>query len=79
MKLKKREAQSVDASVLLRRVNKIITRGRGWEGLGRKRGSGGGKRGGRIRYGRRWRKCIEGQEIEQRCVAMGDEHLGAAT
>jgi hypothetical protein len=26
---------------------------------------------GRIRYGRRWRKYTEGQEIEQRCVAMG--------
>jgi hypothetical protein len=27
---------------------------------------------GRIRYGRRWRKCTEGQEIEQRYVAMGE-------
>jgi hypothetical protein len=31
----------VDASVLLRRENKIITGDRGWEGLGRKRGEGG--------------------------------------
>jgi hypothetical protein len=36
MKLKKKEDQSVDASVL-RRGNKVVTAGRGWEGLGRKR------------------------------------------
>ena len=40
MKLKKKEDQSVDASVLLRKWNKIITGGRGWEGLWRKRGEG---------------------------------------
>jgi hypothetical protein len=33
----------------------------------------------RIRYGRRWRRCTEGQEIEQRCIAMGDGELGVAT
>ena len=38
-----------------------------------------GKKRGRIRYGRRWRRCTEGQEIEQRCVAMGDGELGVAT
>jgi hypothetical protein len=43
-KLKKEEDQSVDASVLLRRGNKIITEGRGWEGLGRRREGGRGKR-----------------------------------
>jgi hypothetical protein len=37
MKLKKKKDKSVDASVLLRRGNKIITGSRGWEGLGRKR------------------------------------------
>jgi hypothetical protein len=37
MKLKRKEDQRVDASVLLRRVNKMIKRSRGWEGLGRKR------------------------------------------
>jgi hypothetical protein len=42
MKLKK-EDQRVDASVLLRRGNKIITGGRGWERLGRKKRGGGGK------------------------------------
>ena len=78
MKLKRKEDQRVDASVLLRRGNKIIKGSRGWEGLGRKRGEGGEKRG-RIRYGRRWRRCTEGQEIEQRCVAMGDGELGVAT
>ena len=40
MKLKKKEDQSVDASVLLRRGNKIIIGGRGWEGLRRKREGG---------------------------------------
>ena len=56
VKLKKEEDQSVDASVLLRRGNKIIMGDRGWEGLGRERGGkeGGEKRGSRIRYGRRW-------------------------
>ena len=34
---------------------------------------------GRIGYGRRWRRCTEGQEIEQSCVAKGDGELGAAT
>jgi hypothetical protein len=43
MKLKK-EDQPVDASILLRRRNKIITGSRGREGPGRERG-GGGKRG----------------------------------
>ena len=40
MKLKKKEDQRVDASVLLRRGNKIIKGSRGWVRLGRK-GSGG--------------------------------------
>jgi hypothetical protein len=53
MKLKK-EDQSEDVSVLLRRGNKIITGGWGWEGLERKRGGEEEKRGqGRIRYGRK--------------------------
>jgi hypothetical protein len=37
------------------------------------------RKGGRIRTGRRGRRCTEGQEIEQRCVAMGDGELGEAT
>jgi hypothetical protein len=36
MKLTKKENQSVDTSVLLRRGNKINVGGRGWERLGRK-------------------------------------------
>jgi hypothetical protein len=44
MKLKKKQDQSVDVSVLLRRGNKIITGVRGWEEFGRNRG-GRGKRG----------------------------------
>jgi hypothetical protein len=35
------EGRSVDVSVLLRKGNKIITGGKGWEGLWRKRGVGG--------------------------------------
>ena len=45
MKLKRKEDQRVDASVLLRRGNKIIKGSRGWEGLGRKRRGGGEKEG----------------------------------
>jgi hypothetical protein len=37
MKLKRKEDQRVDASVLLRRGSKIIKRSRGWEGPRRKR------------------------------------------
>jgi len=76
MKVKKKEDQSVDASVLLRRGIKINTGGRGRDGLMKKRKVGEEKRGGRIRCGRRWEKCTEGQEIEQRCVAMDDGKLG---
>jgi hypothetical protein len=43
MKLKRKEDQNVDVSVLLRRGNKLLKGGRGWEGLGRKRGGGWGK------------------------------------
>jgi hypothetical protein len=52
MKLNKKEGQSVDASILLKRGNKIIKGGRGSTepGLGREVG---GKRRGRIRYGKR--------------------------
>jgi hypothetical protein len=60
MKLKRKEDQRIDASVLLRKGNKIIKGSREWERLGRKRRGGGGK----IRHGRRWRRCTEGQEIE---------------
>jgi hypothetical protein len=40
MELKRKEDQSVDASVLLRRGNNIIKGSRGWEGLGTRRGVG---------------------------------------
>jgi hypothetical protein len=43
MKLKKKEDQNMDASVLLRRGKKILMGGKGWDGLGSKRGGGGGK------------------------------------
>ena len=44
MKFKRKENQRVNASVLLRRGNKIIKGSSGWEGLGRKRKEGGRKR-----------------------------------
>ena len=34
---------------------------------------------GRIRYGTGCRRCTEGQEIEQRCIAMRAGELGVAT
>jgi hypothetical protein len=45
MKLKKKEDQSVDASVLLRMVKKIIRSGRGRKESGRERGGSGNKEG----------------------------------
>jgi hypothetical protein len=42
MKLKKKEDQSVDVSVLLRRGHNIIREGRGWDGRNR---GGGAKKG----------------------------------
>jgi hypothetical protein len=79
MKLMKKENQNLDASVLLRRENKITLRGREREGLGRERG-GEGKRG--QEQGQVWEemgRCIEGQVIEQWCVAVGDGEFGVAT
>jgi hypothetical protein len=52
MKLEKKEDQTVSASVLLRRENKILMGGRGWVGIGRK-GEGRGCGGGRARTGMR--------------------------
>ena len=43
MKVNKKEDQSVDASILLRSGNKIITGGRGRDELGMQRGEGGKK------------------------------------
>ena len=51
---------------------------RGKEGPGRER-EGGVKKGGRIRYGKRQERSTEGQEIEQKYVAVGDGELGVAT
>jgi hypothetical protein len=64
MKLKKREDQSVDASVLLRKGNKIIMGGRGREDPERER-EGKGKRGtGSGVEGTGVGGHTEGQEIE---------------
>jgi hypothetical protein len=48
------------------------------EGLRRKGERRWGKRG-EIRYGRRYRRCKEGQEKDQRCVAKGGGELSVAT
>jgi hypothetical protein len=53
IKLKKKENQSVDASVLLKRGNKIIMEGRGREGGGR--------------CGKRQGRSTEDQEFEWMC------------
>jgi hypothetical protein len=63
---------------MLRRGNKIIKGIGGCEGF-QKMSRGGGEKMWRIRYERRWSKCTEGQEIEQRCVAMEDGKLRVAT
>ena len=78
MKLNKREDQSVDASVLLRRENKIITGARTSERMGRTQGVERKKRD-RIRCDWRQRRSTEGQEIELRYVAVGDGELVIAT
>ena len=57
---------------------KKIKGSRWWEEFRRKRRVRGAKRG-RIRYGSRQRRCPEGQEIEQSCVAMGHGKLGVAS
>jgi hypothetical protein len=64
MKLKKKEDQSMDASILLRRGIKIIMGSRGREGLESETG-GGGRKGGRVRCGRRWGRSREDREFEQ--------------
>jgi hypothetical protein len=66
MKLKRKEDRRVDTSLLLRRANNIIKGNRGW---------GGGDLGGREEQNQVWRRCTEGQEIEQ--CSMGDGKLGA--
>ena len=74
MKLEKKEDQSVNASILLRRENKIITGGRGRERPGRERG--GGKNGGRISNRERQEQSPKDQKVEQKYVVVGDEELG---
>jgi hypothetical protein len=59
MKLKKKEDQSVDASVLLRSRNKLVMGSREKEGPKRERG-GGKKKWVRIRCSRRWGRSTEG-------------------
>lgn len=76
MKFKKKEDQSVDISVLLRR-NKIITAGRRREGSGRER-EGEGKRRTGSGVGGDWGEYRE-LEIEWRCVAVESGELGVAT
>jgi hypothetical protein len=78
VKLKKKKDQSVDAPILLRRGNKIITGCRGKKGPWKERG-GRGKGGGcRIRYGKRQERSTEGQEIEQKYVAVVDWGAGGS-
>jgi hypothetical protein len=78
MKLNNKQDQSVDASVLLRKGNKIIMGERGREGTGRETGAR-GNNGDRIRCGRRQMRSTEDKNIEQMCVAFGDGELMVAT
>ena len=48
------------------------------EGTRKEQRRGRWKRGARIRCERRQGKCTMGQEIERRCVAMGDGERGVA-
>jgi hypothetical protein len=64
LQLKKKEDQSVDASILHRREKKIATGGRGRAEPGRKRGEGGKHGWVRIRYSKGQERRIKGQEIE---------------
>jgi hypothetical protein len=73
LKKKKKEDQDVDASILHRWGNKIITRGKGREGTeGVKRGRK-GKRAHKIRYCKEQERSAEGQEIKEKYVAVGVE------
>jgi hypothetical protein len=56
----------------------MLTEGREWEGLRRKKGVG-VEKGGRNRYGRRQGRGKDGQEIKQRYIAMGERELEVAT
>ena len=69
-KLNKKEGPSVDASIPLRRGNKIITRCRERKGPVWEREMGGGK-GCKIRYGMRQERRTEGQENELKYTAVG--------
>jgi hypothetical protein len=73
-KLKKKEDQSVNASILLRRWNKIIMEGRVRKGTRRERG-----KGSRLRYGKTQERSTESQEIEQKYEAVGDGELEVTT
>jgi hypothetical protein len=79
MQPKKKEDQSVHASVLLRKENKIITKDRRREGSGRERGRGREKK----QQNQVWEETgelrQEGQKIELRCVAVGNVELEVAT
>ena len=77
MKLKKKEDQSLDSSVLLRRGKNYSQEVEGGRDLGEREKGGNG--GGRMRYGMNWGWYTESQEIEQSCVAMGDDVLWVAT
>jgi hypothetical protein len=67
----------MDASVLLRsekKQSREVECGRDFGGRKEREG----KREGRTRYGRCMR-CTKDQEIERKCVAMGDRELGVTT
>ena len=68
MKFNEKEGPSEDASIPLRRRNKIIIVGRGKEGTRWER-AGGGEKVSRIRYWRRQKRSPEGLENEWKSSA----------
>jgi hypothetical protein len=61
MKLKRKEDQRVETSVLLRKGNKIVNGSRGWEDLGRKRRGEGEESGmGDVQRVRKLKVCTNG-------------------
>jgi hypothetical protein len=78
MQLKTKEDQSVDASILHRTGNKIITGARGREGPEMER-RGGGKKKKKRRAGIGRDRSTENQEIEWKHVAEWDGELEVAT
>ena len=77
IELRRKEDQSVDASILHREGNRMIWEVEGggtWEEERK-----GMEKGGKIRYWRDQKRSTKDQEIESKYIAVGDEELGVTT